>query len=370
MNTNKKYPDYMDLRKVFTLDPDRYPLNKVRQLVNYLHNHHQRYVMMVDPAVAYQNYPAFNNGVERNAFLKVSNGSVYQGVVWPGVTAFPDWFGAETQQYWNGEFDSFFNPSSGVDIDALWIDMNEASNFCAFPCSDPTAIAAASGDPPIPPPVRLSPPRPIPGFPADFQPTCVATVTFEVDATTYYGENILILGSSVTVGGGDVHSAPVMSANNYPIWSLTVQMPVNGTFTYQYVRKETDGSYTYEAHNRTVKTGDCHSGTKVVTGNITTSSGPQKRAALPPVVRSPVANDVVKRQQPGSMIGLPGRDLLNPLYTINNTAGVLSDKTINTDLIHQGGYAEYDTHNLYGTMMSATSRNALLSRKSELRPLV
>lgn len=361
----------MDLRKVFTLDPDRYPLAKVRQVVNYLHNHNQHYVMMVDPAVAYQNYPAFNNGVERNAFLKFSNGSDFQGVVWPGPTVFPDWFGAETQQYWNGEFDSFFDPSSGVDIDALWIDMNEASNFCDFPCSDPAAFAASSGDPPNPPPVRLSPPRPLPGFPSDFQPTCVATVSFEVNAITYFGENILLVGDSVSMGGGNVQNSPIMSASSYPIWSLTVQMPSNGTFTYQYVRKESDGSYIYESRNRTIHTGDCHSGVQVVTSNITTSSGPQKRAALPPLARSPADNTgLSKRQQPGSMLGLPGRDLLNPPYTINNTVGVLSQKTIDTDLIHQGGYAEYDVHNLYGTMMSASSREALLSRKPNVRPLV
>ena len=58
---------------------------------------------------------------------------VSPGVVWPGVTAFPDWMDPNTQSYWNGEFDSFFNSDTGVDIDALWIDMNEASNFCPYP---------------------------------------------------------------------------------------------------------------------------------------------------------------------------------------------------------------------------------------------
>jgi len=73
----------------------------------------------VDPAVAYQNYQAFNNGVQQNAFLKNANGSIYKGMVWPGVTAFPDWFAPGTQGYWNGEFDSFFSPTNGVDIDAV-----------------------------------------------------------------------------------------------------------------------------------------------------------------------------------------------------------------------------------------------------------
>ncbi len=95
---------------------------------------------MVDPAMAYQTegYAPFTNGVAANAFLKEANGSIYKGVVWPGVTEFPDWFAPGTQDYWNGEFwalrlmsvacwyfagefDSFFDPDTGVDIDALWI---------------------------------------------------------------------------------------------------------------------------------------------------------------------------------------------------------------------------------------------------------
>lgn len=51
-------------------------------------------------------------------------------MVWPGPSVFPDWFSANITEYWNNEFDIFFNPDSGVDIDALWIDMNEPSNFC------------------------------------------------------------------------------------------------------------------------------------------------------------------------------------------------------------------------------------------------
>lgn len=137
--------DYMNERHVFTLDPQRFPLEKMRELVNYLHQHQQHYIVMVDPAVAYDNYSAFNNGANQGIFLKVSNGSIYEGVVWPGPTAFPDWFNPDTQTYWSSEFDSFFNADTGLDIDALWIDMNEASNFCNYPCSDPAGFAKANG---------------------------------------------------------------------------------------------------------------------------------------------------------------------------------------------------------------------------------
>lgn len=39
--------DYMDRRRVFTLDPYRFPLPLVRELVAYLHAHQQHYVVMV-----------------------------------------------------------------------------------------------------------------------------------------------------------------------------------------------------------------------------------------------------------------------------------------------------------------------------------
>jgi len=160
----------MDLRKVLTLDPDRFPIPTMQDIVNYLHFHDQHYVLMVDPAVAYQQYLPFERGVEDNIFLKRANGSIWEGVVWPGITAFPDLFSANITAYWDNEFAIFFNLSSGVDIDALWIDMNEPSDFaCNFPCSDPAAAAKAIGFPPTPPPLR-TPSQPLPGFPCAFQP--------------------------------------------------------------------------------------------------------------------------------------------------------------------------------------------------------
>ncbi|KAK0269426.1 hypothetical protein LTR91_020502 [Friedmanniomyces endolithicus] len=365
--------DYMYLRRVFTLDPDRFPLHLMQELVTYLHEHQQHYIVMVDPAVAYQNYPPFNNGVADKAFLTTANGSVYKGVVWPGVTAFPDWFAPGTQGYWDGEFDSFFNAQTGVDIDALWIDMNEASSFCVWPCTDPEGQAREMGDPPRPPAIRLGSPRNISGFPADFQPQCKAEVTFNVNATTFFGENILVFGSAVPIGGGnDIMNAVTLGTADYPIWSATIDMPPNTVVTYQYVRVEPGSSYIYEATNRTITTGDCGSTNQTTNDTITTSSPPSSKKVkrLDGAVLSLDESPLEKRQSNGNEVGLPGRDLINPQYTINNAAGSLSNKTLDTDLIHYGGYAEYDTHNLYGAMMSETSRLAMLSRRPGLRPMV
>ncbi|KAI4860036.1 glycoside hydrolase family 31 protein [Hypoxylon rubiginosum] len=277
--------DYMYRRRVFSLDPDRFPLQKMRELVDYLHAHDQHYVVMVDPAVAYQDFPAaFQRGVDDNIFMLRANGSVWKGVVWPGVTSFPDWFSANISNYWNNEFELFFSPDDGVDIDALWIDMNEPSNFpCNFPCDNPDASAV--GYPPEPPAIR-SPPRALPGFSCDFQPEGCASTT--------------------------------------EVRSLEIR----------------DGT---------------------------------PRAHFDHLVLSP-------RQTEGQRLGLPDRDLLYPKYAIHNKAanadswnaaeGGISNKTVNTDLIHQNGMAMYDTHNLYGSMMSVASHEAMLQRRPSLRPMI
>lgn len=44
--------DYMSDRRVFTLDPERFPLDKMKELVHHLHQHNQHYIVMVDPAVS------------------------------------------------------------------------------------------------------------------------------------------------------------------------------------------------------------------------------------------------------------------------------------------------------------------------------
>ena len=73
--------DYMELRRVFTLDPERFPLDKVRELVSYLHEHQQHYVVMVDPATWRGDYEPYNEGVSRDIFQKTPNGTIYVGAV-------------------------------------------------------------------------------------------------------------------------------------------------------------------------------------------------------------------------------------------------------------------------------------------------
>lgn len=362
--------DYMDGRAIFTVDPLRYPLPLVRELVQTLHNNDQHYIMMVDPAVAAKDYPTYNRGVESDVFLKTSNGSVYLGVVWPGATSFPDWFDPNVQAWWNNEFNDFFNPGDGIDIDGLWTDMNEASNFCPYPCLDPHGFAKRNNNPPQPPPVRLGPDYAIPGFGPDFQPQCVARVDFRVEAQTYFGENIAVVGSAVTLGNGEARNAAPVSPNNYPIWNAVIDLPTESEITYSYVRLEADGSYIFEQTNRTLTTGGCNGTVQTVNDVITTAQGTPPASVKRDAISHESPSSLSKRQSGGSQSGLPGRDLINPPYKIQNVAGSLSNLTLNTDLVHSNGLAEYDVHQLFGHTMSIVSRQAMQQRREGLRPLV
>jgi alpha-glucosidase len=84
--------DYMYQRYIMTLDPDRFPLERMRDIVDYLHEHDQHYVVMVDPAIAYQEqkydnltYDTFTTARDKGLFVQ-KNGTDFRGVVWPGVT--------------------------------------------------------------------------------------------------------------------------------------------------------------------------------------------------------------------------------------------------------------------------------------------
>jgi alpha-glucosidase len=191
-------------------------------------------------------YDAYNNGVKADVFLKKADGSIYEGNVWPGPTAFPDWFHSNMQKYWDDEFAKFFDPITGIDIDALWIDMNEPSNFCDYPCPDPDAAKANEG------PEHMA---------RDEAP-----------------------GPSLGKKG----------------------------------RKEEE----------------------------TTEHPNAKRSRLNAPSYETESTAIFARQNSGTKKGLPRRNLLEPPYKIQNTVGPLSNQTAYTDLVQQGGWTQYDTHNL------------------------
>ncbi|HWS37348.1 MAG TPA: carbohydrate-binding module family 20 domain-containing protein [Actinoplanes sp.] len=83
-------------------------------------------------------------------------------------------------------------------------------------------------------------------------PTATAGTGFAVTATTTPGQNILVTGNQATLGNWAPASAVALSADAYPVWKATVALPAGTTFEYKYVRRNTDGSFTWESGaNRT-----------------------------------------------------------------------------------------------------------------------
>ncbi|KAK7179627.1 glycosyl hydrolase family 31 [Paraphaeosphaeria sporulosa] len=162
--------DYMDGRQDFTTDPERFPIAKMRELVSTLHSRGQRYVLILDPAIHFkEGYTPYEQGHEMGVFYKNEDGSDYLGVQWAGTMAWPDWLHPNTSKWWAEQIATTFSADNGIDLDGIWVDMNEASNFCSDidcnPLDDQGNPPKVEHDP------RPNTGRPIPGFPEDFQPS-------------------------------------------------------------------------------------------------------------------------------------------------------------------------------------------------------
>ncbi|KAI1380921.1 glycoside hydrolase family 31 protein [Hypoxylon crocopeplum] len=227
--------DYMDLRQVFTTDPERFPLHKMRELVNTLHQRGQHYIMMLDPGIhRLGNYSTFTRGEEKDVFLKANDGSDYRGVQWAGEVVWPDWIAPNTQGWWTDEISLFFNPESGIDIDGAWNDMNEVSNFCPNVDCDPAQAAKDSNNPPQPTnPPRNNTGRPIPGFPEDFQP----------DPSTQHSKF-----RSRQAGSGQMKGLPNRDLLT-PSYRINNHRGGLSDFTLYTNITNSDGTYQYDTHN-------------------------------------------------------------------------------------------------------------------------
>ncbi|KAI0316239.1 glycoside hydrolase [Amylostereum chailletii] len=72
-------------------------------------------------------------------------------------------------------------------------------------------------------------------------------VSFAETATTSYGENIFVVGSIPQLGSWAPASAVALSANAYPVWKVTVNIPSGTSFQYKYIRKGSNGSVMWES---------------------------------------------------------------------------------------------------------------------------
>lgn len=63
--------DYMFKRRIFTVDPDYFPLARMREIVDYLHSHNQRFGTLVVPC-RLSAYTHINRSIDDRSCCRLS----------------------------------------------------------------------------------------------------------------------------------------------------------------------------------------------------------------------------------------------------------------------------------------------------------
>ncbi|KAK6133844.1 hypothetical protein DH2020_032394 [Rehmannia glutinosa] len=126
--------DHMDGHKDFTLNPVNYPRPKLLSFLDKIHAQGMKYIVIIDPGIGVNaSYGVYQRGLANDVFIKYED-KPYLAQVWPGAVNFPDFLNPKTVEWWRDEIRRFHEL---VPVDGLWIDMNEASNFCTGLCTIP-----------------------------------------------------------------------------------------------------------------------------------------------------------------------------------------------------------------------------------------
>jgi alpha-glucosidase len=111
---------HMDGHRVFTFHPERFP--EPATTFEKLAARGFRAVAIVDPGVKLEEgFSVFDEGKRRNVFSKTLSGTLYEGIVWPGRTAFPDFVQEQGRAFWS----ELVAKHVALGISGVWNDMNE-----------------------------------------------------------------------------------------------------------------------------------------------------------------------------------------------------------------------------------------------------
>ncbi|MBI9037969.1 MAG: DUF4968 domain-containing protein [Bacteroidales bacterium] len=115
---------YMDAYKIFTWHPERFPTPE--KMLNELKEMGFHTTVIVDPGIKIENnYDAYNEGIEKDLFIKYPDNTIYTAQVWPGWCHFPDFTNPTTRKWWGNKFRDYVD----LGIDGFWNDMNEIASW-------------------------------------------------------------------------------------------------------------------------------------------------------------------------------------------------------------------------------------------------
>ncbi|MBD3421829.1 MAG: hypothetical protein GF398_17075 [Chitinivibrionales bacterium] len=116
---------YMDGYRIFTYDKKHFAdpvkdIAKIRQRGYHV-------VPIIDPGVKRDdNYAVYQNGKARDVFCKNPQGGEFTGIVWPGLSVYPDFLLDECRRWWADQVARF----AETGISGAWLDMNDPACGC------------------------------------------------------------------------------------------------------------------------------------------------------------------------------------------------------------------------------------------------
>nr|XP_006826059.1 PREDICTED: maltase-glucoamylase, intestinal-like [Saccoglossus kowalevskii] len=147
--------DHMSNYRDFTVDPVNWA--GLGEFFEELHEYGQHGIIILDHAIHSKEgngYLPFDTGEEMHVWINETDGiTPLEGEMWPGLTYFPDFTNPVTQIWWTAHCVDFHEE---VPYDALWIDMDEPSNFVQGSTSDPPCNNNSLNFPPYLPKIRGS----------------------------------------------------------------------------------------------------------------------------------------------------------------------------------------------------------------------
>ena len=115
--------DYMKDYKVFTVDDEKF--YDFKEMVKTLKDMGFKLVVIIDPGVKEEKgYSVYDEGINKDYFIKNNDGKVYVGQVWPGDSVFPDFLREDVRTWW-GELHKDLIEDG---VEGIWNDMNEPAD--------------------------------------------------------------------------------------------------------------------------------------------------------------------------------------------------------------------------------------------------
>jgi alpha-glucosidase len=118
---------HMEGYKVFTFDGEKF--TDPKKMIARLKEKGFKVVVIMDPGIKTQKgYSPYEEGLAGDLLVKYPDGKIYEGQVWPGWCAFPDFTKEETRSWW-AEKMAFYTDAG---VDGFWTDMNEPASWGQF----------------------------------------------------------------------------------------------------------------------------------------------------------------------------------------------------------------------------------------------